>query len=844
MFALAAACFTAGAQVPVFTNSIIGKVRFSNVNPDILALLNPPFGEGITNLDVLANSVPPANATYSRSELFSSTPGLSIDYSVIVDAENLGIAYNLAPRAYLLNGAEVYYFTNIVSDPVVFGGPPVTVDFNECVGVVTVHFINELGLPVGIDGVNITADGETTAVLDVTSPNLTSQRIYLGGGRTHQLSIKARQGTDTYSNLIEAYLLTNVVVTCDALTDIQMMIPADGSLATVHGTFHVAGEFEFELPARTDLNEPGYSAVIAEYGPFFNQRWAKFSGTNFSAPSSGPFTLANLPPTVDDPTIVGYYVYAQAAFRTNRQVNVFRTPILGYGVNPPLEVDPSTNLDLGNLFVIHPGYIRGAITLTGPGETADDPSGFRAIIHSGDDTTDGIPTYLNTYGVYWSSIEAEGVDQRAPGATYSASGGYGTSDFDGAVDAATGTFNGSYEVVVGGLNGESSLWTRDYLNLTFSSSQTNRGPYYDATLSLQENAAPALQVDPGNGVTNDLSYCFGEVTVTFRSPAGSFYAPTLKTLTAPGFFKGTNSLGQLVDYSVSLAYASGLPLTSDQATNVGQVTVYLPQGTYTLNPSVTSTSGQQATGLQPITLTVGCGQRISLETCLQLNLVAPSCASTNVVPISGSVRSCGNQVTQISYTLNGGAPVIVCADCGADPTFAFGLDLSQSAECNDNILVVTATDILGGVSSVSTHLFYDLTAPVIQCPNDMVVTAPSTNGIAVTFAPTANDNCAGMVAVTSIPPSGSIFPIGTNSVVCTAIDGCGNVSHCSFNVIVNNANNDCVLAIVPAVQVTWPCVGTLQSSTDPSGPWTDIPGAASPYYAPVGPTPTFFRVRN
>ena len=844
VIALTATCFTGSAQVNVHTNSVIGKVSFSNVNPGIVVLLNPPLGEGITNLDVFANSTLSANATYSTSDLFTSVPGLSIDYNVIVNAENPGISYNLAPRAYLLNGAEVYYFTNRVSDPVVLDGPPVTVNFTECVGVVTVHFVDELGVPVGVDGVNIAADGASSAVLDVSSPNLTSQRIYLGGGQPHQLSIKARRGTDIYSNLIHSYLLTNVVVPCDALVDIQMVIPANDSVATVHGIFDVIGEFEFELPARIDLNEPGYSGVIAEYGPFFNQRWAKFSGTNFDAPSSGPFTLVNLPPTVDDPTILGYYIYAQAAFRTNRHVNVFRTPILGYGINPPLEVDPGTNIDLGNLFVIHPGYIRGAITLSGPGETGDDPSGFRAIIHSGDNVTDGIPDYLNTYGVYWSSLVAEGVDEKAPGATYSASGGYATSDFDGSVDPVTGTLNGSYEIVAGGLNGESSVWSLDYFNVTFYHSDTTKSPYYNASLEIQDRAAPKRQIDPGIAVTNDVSYCFSEVSVTFRSPFGNFYAPNLKTQTEPGSYKGTNSLGQPVDYMVYLTYATWLPSTSDQATNIGQVTVYLPQGTYTLNPSVTTTAGQQATGLQPITLTVGCGQRISLETCLQLNLVAPACSSTNVVPITGSVRSCGNQVTQISYTLNGGTPVTVCASCGGDPSFAFTLDLSQTPECGDNVLVVAATDILGGVSSVSTHLRYDVTPPVIQCPKDFVVTATSTNGTAVTFAPTATDNCTGLVSVVCNPPSGSIFPIGTNTVACTATDACGNVSRCSFSVIVNNVDNDCTLAIVPAVQVSWPCIGTLQSSSDPSGPWTDIPGAASPYYAPVGPTPTFFRVRH
>ena len=58
-------CFIAGlvpvrGQVILNPNTISGTVRFSNVNAAILNLLKSPGNEGMSNVVVLANSIPPA----------------------------------------------------------------------------------------------------------------------------------------------------------------------------------------------------------------------------------------------------------------------------------------------------------------------------------------------------------------------------------------------------------------------------------------------------------------------------------------------------------------------------------------------------------------------------------------------------------------------------------------------------------------------------------------------------------------------------------------------------------------------------------------------------------------
>jgi hypothetical protein len=47
--------------------------------------------------------------------------------------------------------------------------------------------------------------------------------------------------------------------------------------------------------------------------------------------------------------------------------------------------------------------------------------------------------------------------------------------------------------------------------------------------------------------------------------------------------------------------------------------------------------------------------------------------------------------------------------------------------------------------------------------------------------PVVTDNCPGASAVCT-PPSGSSFPLGVTTVSCTATDGSGNTSSCSFTV--------------------------------------------------------------
>jgi hypothetical protein len=105
-----------------------------------------------------------------------------------------------------------------------------------------------------------------------------------------------------------------------------------------------------------------------------------------------------------------------------------------------------------------------------------------------------------------------------------------------------------------------------------------------------------------------------------------------------------------------------------------------------------------------------------------------------------------------------------------------------------NTVSCRATDASGNsVTNSFTVTVEDKEAPVITCPADIRVTSQvGTSRAVVNFNVSATDNC-GAVTVVSTPASGSTFPMGTNIVRNTATDASGNVSTCTFLVIVGDS---------------------------------------------------------
>lgn len=100
------------------------------------------------------------------------------------------------------------------------------------------------------------------------------------------------------------------------------------------------------------------------------------------------------------------------------------------------------------------------------------------------------------------------------------------------------------------------------------------------------------------------------------------------------------------------------------------------------------------------------------------------------------------------------------------------------------------------------------------CPaNITVCNDRSQCGAVVHFDPPSTTNCDNSV-VTCIPPSGSFFPTGTNTVQCAVSDATGQTSdNCSFEVVVQDCEPPEIQNIAASPNVLWPPNGKMQPVT-------------------------------
>jgi hypothetical protein len=77
----------------------------------------------------------------------------------------------------------------------------------------------------------------------------------------------------------------------------------------------------------------------------------------------------------------------------------------------------------------------------------------------------------------------------------------------------------------------------------------------------------------------------------------------------------------------------------------------------------------------------------------------------------------------------------------------------------------------------------DTTPPTLILPAGISVEETSPAGAIVTYLILATDNVDPSPSVSCTPASGSLFPRGTTTVICTATDSANNESHGSFTVL-------------------------------------------------------------
>lgn len=752
------------AQVVANLNQIVGQIELTNTNPDILAILNS--AEGPTTFILTAQSVngPPVTTT---TTLPPDTP-TSTAYEMTVEAgpPGDGIAYRLRVDMRLDGGQDQYLFLPVVSDPVVEEpAPDVVVDVEECIGVVDMRWIDDLGNPVIVSSSDIfvTRPGIGTHARQFNFFSQSQEYIAVrGDGGTYNVWI-------VYSIVVDGFQIRfthsgDVTVSCDEIVEMQIVVPPVDDLARVVGEFDVVGEPEIPRPNSR-------SQILAWNGPNLNIRSDFLDGPS----ANGSYELEYLVPsnTVSPPQ--PWLIQTSMILRDQpgRQQSTRSRAV-------SLSLGPGETVDLGDTFVMDPGYFHGDVVLQGP------PSGefdscvadvYRRFEDPATPPTRNFPSQVWGIGTNLN-----------PGAALPSSSGLAQVDFVGGFNPTDDRFEGDYEMIVPLPGNQSEDWRLPFFQLRFldQDSPEAADSYQDSFLRLIETSLPAVSMLPGLNVEQSLRYCFSQVNLTVDSTGGLFYEPSLRALSR-GTFDGFDFEGRQVSYRVDLDSGGGIPLSRGlpidpaDASDSGSLTLCLPQGSYVLSPTVESLNpggGTSTTGLPRVDFEVGCGQVVDITTKLQISLdPLPQCTATSDLSVTGQVTS-DVDVSVIEGSTNDGLPTAFCTDCGISPAFEGQIALQSC----DNQVQVSTEDVTGNQASVMDSVRWDGDGPEISgCADVFYEYDDDLGGAIADFALSGDDACEGSRPVTCDVAPGTLLPEGITTVTCTAIDTCGNESVCIFD---------------------------------------------------------------
>ncbi len=187
-----------------------------------------------------------------------------------------------------------------------------------------------------------------------------------------------------------------------------------------------------------------------------------------------------------------------------------------------------------------------------------------------------------------------------------------------------------------------------------------------------------------------------------------------------------------------------------------------PIGDTTVNCSVVDSVGNATTGHFVITVRDTTPPTISGH-------------SSMTAEATGSIGAMVIYSSPATMDLVDGSGVAMCVPASGG-MFPLG---STTVTCN-------AKDAHGNAAAPTLFnvLVKDTTSPELMLPSPLTATATTASGAIVSFATTAKDIVDGSVGVACLPASGTVFPIGTTSVSCSARDSHGNGKNGSFPVSV------------------------------------------------------------
>jgi Zn-dependent metalloprotease len=703
--AVGAAGFPCLAQDPPVEGrfrELTGEVRIETTNAEILGWLAAPGNRGMSQLSVRAVGLG-ADAGL-MAQAVAPTPGrLANPYRLSVQAgtnEATAIAYELRGIVGLDADRQLYQTRAVLTGPLEAGPDAVVRDLAECGAAVRFRFVDDAGQPVAVPGGQglVIADGELRVQVFGLVAGATEAFVLVPSDADLDLSFEFQRGSDPYLDRMNRPVAVSARVPCGSVEVVDVVFGSTALLGRISGVVDLVGEFEKTTGPAVSGGITGRTVMVAQ-GPAANRRLGGLTGDNVAVPASGTVALENLLPSDAVTPSEPWRLQAQMHLRGGRAFEYFLSPAVGEGLNPGLRVTGGETTPLGEIFQLRAGWIAGRVELVGPPETAATKSALRGVQRPDDAGVDafGIPAGAAAYGITDSHVVATGVDARAAGANWTAAGGRAAVNFSGDFDAGRSRFAGTYEIAVGGLEGEASVWKRDQFQLSLFTSGEGH-PGVNQVLNIEERAAPPLTVVPGERVAADVRLGFGEVCVRLRTPGRRFHSPAVSQ--ARGEFVGVDFEGRMRDYLVTIEAAYGAPLSAEEAAETGLLTLALPEGTYRMRPSlrVLNEDGTESlTELDEIEVVVVARQRVCVEGCLRVRAQVEGCGTNGMTRLTGRVDSCGQSVASVTYQIDEGPHVVVCRDCGTTPA----LDFEVPVQAGNHTVTVTATDVAGSVASVT-----------------------------------------------------------------------------------------------------------------------------------------------
>ena len=246
----------------------------------------------------------------------------------------------------------------------------------------------------------------------------------------------------------------------------------------------------------------------------------------------------------------------------------------------------------------------------------------------------------------------------------------------------------------------------------------------------------------------------------------------LMNVAVPGMQPGTDSSGQgwvgftaatgaawenqdILDWTFTSFTTSPFccpPITTNCVPPSGSV---FPIGTNTVNCCATDSCGQSNC----------CSFTVTVSPPPPLSITCPSNITVTACP--------GGAVVDYTVTVSGGCPPYT-TNCVPPSGSVFPMGITTVNCC--------AMDSCGQSNCCSFTVTMSLPPLSITGPSNITVTTCST-GAVVDYTVTVSGGCP-PITTNCVPPSGSVFPIGTTTVNCCATDSCGQTNCCSFTVTV------------------------------------------------------------